>query len=90
MPITPTNPLKSTVTPSGSVKAGVYMWGDSLATWGDVLATWGGISSVMVNATKSNISSVYLLTESSDFLITESGDRLIFASGGNITNQPKS
>ncbi len=58
MPITPTNQSKSTITPSGQRKTGVYLWGDDVATWGDALATWGNYFITPVNESKSPSSSI--------------------------------
>ena len=58
MPITPTNQVKNSVSPTGIPKYGVWLWGDVLATWGDTLATWGNLSITPVNQTKNSISGV--------------------------------
>jgi len=46
MPISPVNLNKNISTFSGGRKAGVYSWGDVLATWGDAIAPWGTSYSV--------------------------------------------
>lgn len=52
MPIAPVNLNKNISTFSGGRKAGIYSWGDTLATWGDALAPWGNSYSV-TNVNKS-------------------------------------
>lgn len=54
MPITPVNATKNTISPAGSIKAGVYVWGDTIATWGDALATWGNYAISASNQTKNS------------------------------------
>lgn len=55
MPITPTNQVKNSITPTGKAKYGVFLWGDFSFTWGDSIATWGGLSLTPTNQVKNTI-----------------------------------
>jgi hypothetical protein len=92
MPITPTNQSKNSVNPTGSVKYGVWLWGDILATWGDAIATWGGLPLVMVNQNKSALAS-YLELQDGTALLLQDGTNLELQGGAGALvyiNQSKS
>ena len=52
MAVSGTNQSKNIASPYGQRKAGVYFWGDSMATWGDALATWGDVFITPTNQSK--------------------------------------
>ena len=91
MPITPVNQSKNSVNPLGARKAGVYLWGDILATWGDALATWGDYAINVVNQTKSAVSTIFELQDGTPFLLQDGGTLEMQGGSGALvyTNQSK-
>lgn len=91
MPITPTNQSKNSVNPLGARKAGIYLWGDVLATWGDALATWGDYAISVVNQSKSALSAILELQDGTSFLLQDGGTLEMQGGGGALvyTNQSK-
>lgn len=92
MPVSGINQVKTSVTPKGQRKAGVYLWGDTEATWGDTLATWGNFAIAPTNQTKPTLDTIFLVTDEIDFLVTDEGDFLVtsLGGGGGGVNQSKS
>lgn len=92
MAISGTNQSKNTVTPTGTRKSGIYMWGDIDATWGDAIATWGDSMIIPSNQDKSLVPTYLELEDSSVFLL-EDGSSLAMEGGSGamvVTNQSKS
>lgn len=90
MSISGTNQSKNILSPIGARKAGIYLWGDSLATWGDATATWGGMVLTPTNQSKSSSDTTFLVTDEAYFLVTDEGDYICTSIGGSGVNQSKS
>lgn len=90
MSVVGVNQSKTIVTPSGQRKAGIYFWGDSLATWGDALATWGGVTLSPTNQSKSIFGAVTITAGTPIGLLLTLTYASDFTIGSGVTNQPKS
>lgn len=90
MAVVGVNQSKTIVTPSGQRKAGVYFWGDSMATWGDSLATWGGLTVSPTNQSKSTFGAVAIVAGTPIGLLLTLTYSSGFTIGAGVTNQPKS
>lgn len=90
MPISPTNQAKNSIVGVGARKAGIYLWGDVIATWGDALATWGNVSIAPTNQEKSPQGSVTIYAGTPMGLLLSITYPTTFAIGGGVTNQSKS
>lgn len=71
MPITPTNQVKTAISPTNAPKAKVASWGSVLATWGDAIFTWGFNSEQFVNQDKSQLASYFELQDGTTFLLQD-------------------
>lgn len=88
--ISGTNQSKNIVTPYGQRKAGIYFWGDSVASWGDSLTTWGNLFITPTNQSKSTVPSVTIPSGSAIGLLltlTYANDVTV---GSSVINQSKS
>lgn len=92
MPITPVNQSKNSVNPIGARKAGIYLWGDVLATWGDILATWGDYAINVANQSKSTVLTILELQDGTPFLLQDGTNLEMQGGSGALvyTNQSKS
>ncbi len=90
MAVSGTNQSKNIASPYGQRKAGVYFWGDSVATWGDALATWGNSLLAPTNQSKSTLPITTIPTGSPIGLLlalTYANDVTV---GSSVINQSKS
>jgi hypothetical protein len=90
MSITPTNQNKNAISPIGSRKAGIYLWGDSEATWGDAAATWGDVAISPTNQERTPSGAVVIAVGTPIGLLLSITYPATFSIGSGFINQSKS